>query len=158
MFHGEARFGGISDPVPVGRSAPHRPVVNLALVREFRDEYGAVSPWDGCLFHDRREDEHGKYVPFLGTGQRSTHKDEFILMVLDGASSHKSKELNIPKNVRLPPYSLELVWNILRRDYFANRVFDSLDAATSQAELGLAEMATNKPAIRNPTTYQLAVA
>jgi transposase len=41
--------------------------------------------------------------------------------------------------VRLPFYSPELnpaeqIWNTLRRDYFANRVFDSLDAATTQAE------------------------
>jgi transposase len=70
------------------------------------------------------------------------HKEDFIVMVLDGASSHRSKDLVIPDNValiRLPPYSPELnpaeqIWNILRRNYFANRVFDSLDAATAQAE------------------------
>ncbi|SLM18774.1 transposase (fragment) [uncultured spirochete] len=63
-------------------------------------------------------------------------------MVLDGASSHRSKDLVIPENValmQLPPYSPELnpteqIWNILRRSYFANKVFDSLDAATTQAE------------------------
>lgn len=82
----------------------------------------------------------------------AAHKEDFIVMVLDGASSHRSKDLVIPDNValiRLPPYSPELnpaeqIWNILRRNYFANRVFDSLDAATAQAERGLAEMAANK--------------
>ena len=82
-------------------------------------------------------------------------------MVLDGASSHKSKDLNIPKNVsliRLPPYSPELnpaeqIWNILRRNYFANRVFDTLDAATTQAEFGLAEMAANKSATQKLTNW-----
>ena len=90
-----------------------------------------------------------------------THKNEFIVMVVDGASSHKSKELNIPGNVslvRLPPYSPELnpaeqIWNVLRRDYFANHVFDSLDAATEQAEFGLSEMAANKLAIRQLTNW-----
>jgi len=89
------------------------------------------------------------------------HPDEFIIMVLDGASSHKSKELKLPKNVSLvplPPYSPELnpaeqLWNTLRRDYFANRVFDSLDAATSQAEMGLAEMAANLEAMRRLTNW-----
>lgn len=89
------------------------------------------------------------------------HPDQFIVMVVDGASSHRSKELEIPKNVsfiRLPPYSPELnpaeqIWNILRRDYFANRVFDALDAATTQAEFGLAEMAANKLAIRQLTNW-----
>ena len=42
----------------------------------------------------------------------------------------------------LPPYSPELnpaerLWNVLRRDYFANRVFDSLQKASAQAERDL---------------------
>ena len=49
MFADEARFGRMSDPESCWAPAPHRPVVNLALVREFRYEYAAVSPWDGCL-------------------------------------------------------------------------------------------------------------
>jgi transposase len=91
----------------------------------------------------------------------AAHKEEFIVMVLDGASSHRGKDLVIPKNVtliRLPPYSPELnpaeqIWNILRRNYFANRVFDSLDIATAQAEFGLAEMAANKNAVSNLTNW-----
>jgi len=91
----------------------------------------------------------------------AAHNDEFIVMVLDGASSHKSKELKIPDNlslIPLPPYSPELnpaeqIWKILRRDYFANRVFDSLDAATKQAERGLAEMAANNSAVQQPTNW-----
>jgi transposase len=75
--------------------------------------------------------------------------------------AHRCKELKIPANIallRLPPYSPELnpaeqIWNKLRRDYFANRVFDSLDAATTQAELGLAKMAANKPAISQLTNW-----
>jgi len=43
--------------------------------------------------------------------------------------------------------------NVLRHDYFVNRVFDSLNAATEQAELGLAEMAANKLAIRQLTNW-----
>lgn len=113
----------------------------MALVREFRYEYAAVSPWDGCLYFMTAEKMNTENMSRFLDQVSTAHKDEFILMVLDGASSHRSKELNIPKNVsfiRLPPYSPELnpaeqIWNILRRDYFANRVFDSLDAATSQA-------------------------
>ena len=90
---------------------------------------------------------------------RNAYQDQFIVMVVDGASSHRSKELEIPENVsfmRLPPYSPELdpaeqIWNILRRDYFANRVFYALDAATTQAEFGSAEMAANKLATRQLT-------
>jgi len=49
MFQDEARFGLVSDPRSCRAPATHRPVVNLALVREFRYEYAAVNPWDGCL-------------------------------------------------------------------------------------------------------------
>jgi hypothetical protein len=42
---------------------------------------------------------------------------------------------------------------VLRRDYFANRVFDSLDAATDQAERGLAQMAANKNSTRQLTNW-----
>ena len=89
----------------------------------------------------------------------TAHREDFLVMVLDGASSHKSKELTIPDNmslISLPPYSPELnpveqIWNTLRRDYFANRVFDSLDAATNQAEHGLAEMTADKVAVNSLT-------
>jgi len=89
------------------------------------------------------------------------HDQDFIVMVLDGAPSHRGKELEVPENVALvflPPYSPELnpveqIWNVLRRDYFANRVFDSLNAATFQAEYGLAKMASNRQALRNLTNW-----
>jgi len=37
--------------------------------------------------------------------------------------------------------------------YFANRVFESLEAATTQAELGLTEMAANKTATSSLTNW-----
>jgi hypothetical protein len=87
--------------------------------------------------------------------------EPFNIMVVDGASSHKSKDLKIPDNISLvllPPYSLELnpaeqIWNRLRKNYFANKVFDSLEAATSQAEHGLSEMAANDDALVSLTNW-----
>ena len=41
----------------------------------------------------------------------NAHPDQFIVMVVDGASSHVSKDLVIPENIRLlrlPPYAPEL--------------------------------------------------
>ncbi len=161
MFADEARFGRMSDPRSCWAPAPHRPVVSLALVREFRYEYAAVSPWDGCLDYMTAEKMNTDSMTRFLAQLSAAHNDEFIVLVLDGASSHKSKELKIPDNVSLiplPPYSPELnpaeqIWNLLRRDYFANRVFDSLDAATNQAERGLAEMAANKSAVRQLTNW-----
>ncbi len=89
------------------------------------------------------------------------HEQDFMVMVLDGASSHKCKELTVPGNIALvflPPYSPELnpaeqIWNVLRRDYFANRVFDSLNAATLQAENGLVHMASSRQALKRLTNW-----
>ena len=162
MFQDEARFGRMSDPRACWAPAPHRPVVKLALIREFRYEYAAVSPWDGCLDYMTAEKMNTENMSSFLDQVSKAHKQEFIIMVVDGASSHKSKDLKIPKNVsfiRLPPYSPELnpteqIWNMLRRNYFANRVFDDLDAATKQAEFGLTKMATNKSAIRRLTNWE----
>ena len=90
-----------------------------------------------------------------------SHEKDFMVMVLDGASSHKGKELEVPGNIAivfLPSYSPELnpaeqIWNVLRRDYFANKVFDSLNAATLQAEKGLANMGTNREALKSLTNW-----
>jgi transposase len=161
MFQDEARFGRMSDPRSCWAPAPHRPVVNLALIREFRYEYAAVSPWDGCLDFMTTEKMNTENMSCFLAQVSEKYKNEFVIMVVDGASSHRSKDLVIPENIsltRLPPYSPELnpaeqIWNILRRNYFANQVFDSLDAATTQAELGLTEMASNKLAIRSLTNW-----
>ena len=161
MFQDEARFGRMSDPRSCWAPAPYRPVVNLALVREFRYEYAAVSPWDGCLDYMTAEKMNTENMTRFLAQVSAAHNDEFVVMVVDGASSHRSKELRTPDNlslIALPPYSPELnpaeqIWNRLRQNYFANRVFDSLDAATWQAECGLAEMAANKPAVSKLTNW-----
>ena len=47
----------------------------------------------------------------------------------------------------------EQIWNVLRRDYFANRVFDPLNAAILQAEHGLANMASNRETLKSLTNW-----
>ncbi|KKO19825.1 MAG: IS630 family transposase [Candidatus Brocadia sp.] len=161
MLQDEARFGRMSDPRACWAPSPHRPVVNLALVREFRYEYAAVSPWDGDIDHMTREKMNTESMSCFLKQVSKAHPDEFTVMIVDGASSHKGKELEIPKNISLvflPPYSPELnpaeqIWNILRRDYFANRVFDSLDAAIGQVGRGITLMAKNKEAVKNLTNW-----
>lgn len=58
------------------------------------------------------------------------------VVVLDGAGWHGAKALDLPDNISLltlPPYSPELnpaenIWQYLRQNYLANRVFDDCDA------------------------------
>jgi len=161
IFQDEARFGRMSYPRACWAPAPNRPVVNRALVREFRYEYAAVSPWDGDLDYmtaEKMDTEHmGEFLKQVS----QAHQQEFIVMVLDGAPSHKGMVLEVPGNVALvflPSYSpelnpAELLWNVLRRDYFANKVFDSLNAVTLQAENGLAHMASKRDAVKSLTNW-----
>jgi hypothetical protein len=145
MFQDEARFGRLSDPRRCWAPAPLRPVVSVALVREYTYAYAAVSPQDGSLdwMLTAKMDTLNMNAFLDHVSQR--HADEYIVMVLDGASSHRSHDLYIPGNmalVRLPPYSPELnpaerLWEEIREKEFANRVFDSLGAAIAQAARGL---------------------
>jgi len=161
MFQDEARFGRISDPRSCWAPTPLRPMVNLALVREFKYEYATVSPWDGALDYMTADKMNTETMSCFLKQVSEAHPNDFSIMVLDGASSHKSKDLSIPDNVALvllPPYSPELnpaeqVWNRLRKNYFANRIFDSLDAATQQAERGLSAMAANLSAMASLTNW-----
>ena len=161
MFQDEARFGRMSDPRACWAPAPKRPMVGLALIREFRYEYAAVSPWNGDLDYMTSEKMNTENMSRFLKQVSETHEQDFMVMVLDGASSHKGKELMVPENISLvflPPYSPELnpaeqIWNVLRRDYFANRVFDSLNAAILQAKNGLANMASNREALNNLTNW-----
>ncbi len=57
-----------------------------------------------------------------------------IILIMDQAGWHKSKDLAVPKNVEiwfLPPYSPELnpverLWKMIKRNTLHNRLYDSL--------------------------------
>ena len=161
MFQDEARFGRMSYPRVCWAPVPNRPMVKRAIIREFRYEYAAVSPWDGALDYMTLDKMNTGNMGLFLKQVSESHKQDFIVMVLDGATSHKGQELAVPENsalVFLPAYSPELnpveqLWNVLRRDYFANKVFDSLIAATNQAENGLACMASNMAAVKRLTNW-----
>lgn len=151
----------MSDPRKCWAPAHCRPLVGLALVREFVYTYATVSPGDGCLDYRIAPKMNTDYMNQFLKQVRTTHPEEFIIMILDGASSHKSKDLKVPEHmvlIKLPPYSpelnpAELVWNQLRKNEFVNRVFDSLDAVLSRLECGLATMAGNKSAVKRLTCW-----
>ena len=90
-----------------------------------------------------------------------THPNEFIIRVVDGASSHISKELVVPENIRLlrlPPYAPQLnpqehLWAELREKEFPNRVFSELAAVTRQLEQGLPRLASDTQRVHTITAW-----
>lgn len=161
MFQDEARFGRMVRIRRCWAPSPLRPKVDNGYERQFTYVYGAVSPVQGEL--------DWKLTPKMNTENMNefllqvskAHPDEFIVMIVDGASSHRSKELAVPENIRLhrlPGYSPELnpqehVWDELREKVFPNRVFESMAEVVSQLEVGLPRLAANVEALRRLTNW-----
>ena len=123
--------------------------------------YGAVSPLEGELdWRLCREMNTVRMGEFLIQVSQA-HPGECIVMVVDGAISHKAKTLVIPDNIRLlplPPYAPELnpqkhVWDELREKEFPNRVFNHLDAVIRQLEQGLPRLAADSDRLRSLTAW-----
>ena len=161
VFQDEARFGRMVRIRRCWAPAPLRPKVDNGYERQFVYVYGAVSPLQGEL--------DWKICPKMNTERMNeflaqvsqAHPEEFIFMVVDGASSHRSHELILPENIhlhRLPGYSPELnpqehVWDELREKEFPNRVFDSMEGVVAQLEAGLPRLATDTKGLRSLTAW-----
>lgn len=157
MFQDEARFGRLSDPRRCWAPAPVRPTVTQGVVREYAYAYAAVSPADGCLdWMSARAMSEVEMRAFLRHVARR-HENEFVVMLIDGAPSHRSGSLRLPPNlalVRLPPYAPELnpvehLWDEIREKDFANRVFDSLGAVIAQFVYALSRAEERQDELRS---------
>jgi hypothetical protein len=161
MFQDEARFGRMVRPRRCWAPAPLRPIISNRYERQFVYVYGALSPLQGeldwCLCREMNTLRRGE---FLAPVSRA-HPSDWMVMVVDGASSHKANDLVIPDNLRLlalPPYAPELnpqehVWDEWREKEFPNRVFNHLDAVILQLQQGLPRMATNPEGLRSLTPW-----
>jgi hypothetical protein len=161
LFQDEARFGRMVRPTRCWAPAPLRPVIRNGYAREFVYVYGAVSPLQGELDWRRcREMNTARMREFLAQVSQA-HPQEFLVMVLDGASSHKAKDLVIPETIRLvplPPYAPELnpqeqVGDELREKEFPNRVYDRLEAVVQQLDQGLPRLAADPDRLRSLTAW-----
>ncbi len=157
MFQDEARFGRMVRIRRCWAPAPQRPVVDNGYEREFQYVYGAVSPLEGEL--------DWRICPIMNTEQMgiflaqvsAAHPEDFIVMVVDGASSHVAKALVVPENIRLhrlPGYSPELnpqehLWDELREKEFPNRVFSDMAGVVRTLETGLPRLAADQDRVRS---------
>lgn len=135
MFEDEAGFGRINKPKYCWCYPGLRPTVPCHHIREYRYAYGAVEPKTGDGFF--------LVLPYCNTECMNVYlrelseayRDDFILLVADGAVWHKSKGLEIPSNIKifpLPPYTpemnpIEQIWKELRKCGFRNEIFPTLN-------------------------------
>lgn len=162
MFQDEAGFGRINKPKRCWCGDGVRPVVPCHHVREYVYAYGAVSPMDGELF--------SLVLPYANTvcmniflEHLSKHyPDDYILLVLDNASWHKSKNMVVPANIELYPllpYTPELnpieqIWDELREKGFKNELFRILDAVVNRLCDTLQDLSEHKNTVMSITHRQ----
>ena len=139
MFEDEAGFGRINEPSSCWAPEGIRPVVPCQMVREHVQVYGAVDPISG--------DDFFVIAPICNTAWTNEFLSElskhlgidYVLLCLDQASWHKSKDLTIPDNIRLfyilprtPEMNpIEQLWPEVRKD-FKNKLFKTLDKVVDQ--------------------------
>jgi putative transposase len=148
MFQDEARFGRISDTRYCWCRRPDRPLISAMVTQQYTYAYGAVSPQDGCFDSLVLPQVNSECMQIFLDEIASRHRNDNVVMVLDGAGWIKSKDCSVPDNLRLlflPAYSPELnpqehLWGEFREKHFHNRVFDSIDALEDHLADALRDM------------------
>ena len=161
MFQDEARFGRMARIRRCWAPAPLRPVVCNGYERQFTYVYGGVSPLQGQLDWSLSEKMNTAQMAAFLSQVSQAYPQEFIVMVVDGASSHKSKELVVPENVRLiplPGYSPELnpqehIWDEVREKAFPNLVLDQMAAVIERLKNGMSALASDANRVRRITAW-----
>ncbi len=156
MFQDEARFGRMARIRRCWSPAPLRPVVCNGYEREFTYVYGGVSPLQGQLDWSLSEKMNTTNMSAFLSQVSQAHPEEFIVMVVDGASSHKAKELVVPENIRLiplPGYSPELnpqehIWDEVREKAFPNLVLDQMALVVERLKQGMGGLAADAERVR----------
>lgn len=133
-FFDEGRFGLQSSLCRTWAKKGSKCTVKVRQSYQNFYAYSAVGPKTGENF--------SLLLPFVNTEMMQIYLDEFnqvlgdkeIILIMDQAGWHKSKDLVVPKNVEiwfLPPYSPELnpverLWKLIKRNTLHNRLYDSL--------------------------------
>ena len=161
MFLDEARLGRINDPRRCWAPKGFRPEAGMQIVREYTYAFGAVSPQDGALDSLVLPVVTAEAMSIFLEEVARRHPEELILMFLDGAGWHRANNLAVPENMRLealPPYSPQLnpvehIWDEIREKWFANEVFNSLDAVEDRLVEALVALENDRELVASTTGF-----
>jgi transposase len=122
--------------------------------------YAAVDPTTGesfCLYLPGMDD--GCLEMFFEELSK-THPDQHLLIMLDGAPSHRSEQITHPENISLlmlPPYSPELDpaerWFQEFRRKLSNRTFETVDLLQEALTQTLVPYWENPTLLKRLTSY-----
>ncbi len=135
MFEDEAGFGRINKPKHCWCRKGVRPRVPCHHIREYRYAYGAVDPVSGDGYFLILPNCNTVCMNIFLEHLSKECPDDYIVLVCDGASWHKSGTLKLFPNIELmfiPPYTPEMnpveqIWKELRARGFHNEVFRTLE-------------------------------
>ena len=135
MFQDEAGFGRINKPKYCWCFLEHRPSVPCHHIREYRYAYGAVEPLTGESFFLVLPYSNTVCMNVFLQELSTTYPGDRIILVCDGASWHRSKDIILPENIQmifLPPATpemnpIEQIWKEIRKRGFRNEVFHTLN-------------------------------
>jgi DDE superfamily endonuclease len=146
MFEDEARFGRMVDPRRAWAPPGVRPLVATRIEREYGYAYAAVSPQDGALVSLVWPEGNTALMNLFLAAVSGRYREEFIVLVLEGAGWHVATDLVVPTNLRFYPLPArspalnpaEHLWEEVREKWLGNRLFDSQEAVERQVARGLA--------------------
>src|SRR5712692_3084831 len=113
-----------------------RPLTPRQIIREYIYVYAVVAPKEGKMTSLILPSADTSMMNLFLQHGSHTFSQYFLVIQVDQAGWHSSKDLIIPENIRLipqPAYSPELnpvehIWEEIREKAFSNRIFVSLDA------------------------------
>jgi hypothetical protein len=136
-------------------------MVKAQHIRQYTYVYSAIEPKTG--------ESVSLIMPYADTACMNVfleelsgrYADDELVLVLDGASWHRSGGLVVPSNIRLvclPPYSPELnpveqLWKGLRSRFFGNAYFESLKAVEDHLVTALRWVESNTSWVKSFAYY-----
>ena len=103
MAEDEGRFGRISNTRSAWAPAGYRPVSPKQVIRKFIYVYAAVCPSLGKMTTLILPFANSEMMTIFLDQVSKDFKEFFIIMLVDRAGWHMSKNLKIPENIRLIP-------------------------------------------------------
>jgi hypothetical protein len=161
MAEDEGRFGRVSIRRPAWAPPGVRPLAPRQIVRDSTYVYAAVAPAVGKMTSLILPSAETEMMSLFLKHVSKTFARYFIVMQVDQASWHQSKDLTLPDNIRLiaqPAYSPELnpvehVWEELREKKLPNLALASLDEVIDKVCEGLNQLEASPERLRSLTYF-----
>ena len=140
MFGDESLFGRITNIRSCWCPKGVRPTVSSLKIREFIYAFGAADPKDGESCFIVAGGCNTAWMNVFLCELSKMFPNDYILLCVDRAGWHKSKDLVIPDNIELffiPPATPEMnpfeqIWEELKEKDFDNRFFRTLNKVIDQ--------------------------